>query len=165
MNIKLLLLSLPLLLLIGMALFGLARLSFHRANVGLVDGRLRGCPQSPNCYNTEAHPGTANNFAAQSREKAWLGLQQIVSAQGGKIMSVDDAYLWATFTSRLFGFVDDLEARVDEENQQIHLRSASRIGYSDFGVNRRRVENIQRRLAIHLHQTLLKNRSDAPAAR
>lgn len=165
MNIKLIFLPLALLLLIVMALFGLARLSQNRANVGLIDGKLPGCPSSPNCYNTEEHPETAIRFAPEDREKAWLGLQQIVTDQGGSISRVNDTYLWATFRSRLFGFVDDLEARVDEENRRIHLRSASRIGYSDFAANRSRVQRIQRCLAIHLHQELLKNRSDAGTAR
>ena len=164
MNIKLIFLPLALLLLVVMALFGLARLSQNRANAGLIDGKLRGCPQSPNCHSTEAHPETAIRFAPEGREKAWLGLQQIITEQGGIISSVNDDYLWATFRSRLFGFVDDLEARVDEENHRIHLRSASRIGYSDFAANRRRVQRIQQRLAIHLNQALLRNRSDAPPA-
>lgn len=165
MNIKLIFLPLALLLLVVMALFGLARLSQNRANAGLIDGKLRGCPQSPNCHSTEAHPETAIRFAPEGREKAWLGLQQIITEQGGIISSVNDDYLWATFRSRLFGFVDDLEARVDEENHRIHLRSASRIGYSDFTANRRRVQRIQRRLAIHLNPALLRNSGDAPAAR
>lgn len=45
----------------------------------------------------------------------------------------------AIFTSKFFGFVDDLECRIDQANHTIHLRSASRVGHSDFGANRKRV--------------------------
>jgi uncharacterized protein (DUF1499 family) len=68
---------------------------------------------------------------------------------GGKIITDDGGYLHATFTSRIFRFVDDLELRLDGENGIIHLRSASRTGYSDFGVNRKRAEQFQALFRSH----------------
>ncbi|HEY5717459.1 MAG TPA: DUF1499 domain-containing protein, partial [Motiliproteus sp.] len=71
-------------------------------------------------------------------------LQQSIEAQGGVLVRVQDDYLAATFTSSLFGFVDDLEARLELDKQQIQLRSASRVGHSDLGANRTRVELLRR---------------------
>jgi uncharacterized protein (DUF1499 family) len=67
-----------------------------------------------------------------------------VTALGGSIEREEDGYLHATFRSRLFGFVDDLECRRDGD--VIQVRSASRTGWWDLGVNRRRVESIRRAL-------------------
>ncbi|MDQ6965890.1 MAG: DUF1499 domain-containing protein, partial [Mariprofundaceae bacterium] len=59
----------------------------------------------------------------------------------------DDDYLHATFTSRLFRFVDDVELHRDAASGVVHIRSASRVGHSDFGVNRKRVEVIRKLLS------------------
>lgn len=66
---------------------------------------------------------------------------------GGKIVLEDDFYLWATFNTRIFRFVDDLELRMDKENGVIHIRSSSQVGYSDMGANRRRIENFRARFS------------------
>ena len=66
---------------------------------------------------------------------------------GGKIVLKDVFYLWAAFNTRTFCFVDDLELRIDKENGVIHVRSSSRVGYSDKGANRRRIEDIRFRLS------------------
>lgn len=60
-------------------------------------------------------------------------------------MFEDERYLWATFSTRIFRFIDDLELRLDEENGVMHVRSSSRVGYSDMGANRRRVEDLRLR--------------------
>ena len=62
---------------------------------------------------------------------------------GGQVQTVDGDRLVATFTSRLFRFVDDFALRVDGSAGLLHIRSASRVGYGDFGVNRRRVERFR----------------------
>jgi uncharacterized protein (DUF1499 family) len=59
------------------------------------------------------------------------------------IINQQQHYIAATFTSKVFKFVDDFEIRIDAEEHQLHIRSASRIGYSDLGVNRRRVEQFR----------------------
>jgi uncharacterized protein (DUF1499 family) len=74
-------------------------------------------------------------------------LSQIIeSTRGGSIVHSTDTYLRAEFASRFLRFVDVLELLVDENEKVIHVRSASRIGSFDFGVNRRRVEALRRRL-------------------
>jgi uncharacterized protein (DUF1499 family) len=60
-----------------------------------------------------------------------------------KVVTVKANYIHAEFRSRLFGFVDDVEFSFDEDPKTVHLRSASRTGYYDFGVNRKRMERIR----------------------
>jgi len=73
---------------------------------------------------------------------AWARLNHVISEQGGVIDQDDGHYLHATFTSSLFRFVDDVELRLDSAAGVIQIRSASRAGRSDFGVNRQRIERI-----------------------
>jgi len=63
---------------------------------------------------------------------------------GGIIQVEKDNYLAATFISSIFGFVDDLEIRIEPGQKTIHLRSASRVGRGDGGVNRKRVEQLKK---------------------
>jgi uncharacterized protein (DUF1499 family) len=65
---------------------------------------------------------------------------QIIEELGGKVVVADDEYVSATFASSIFGFVDDVECRLDASKEQIQIRSASRVGHSDLGVNRKRME-------------------------
>jgi len=67
----------------------------------------------------------------------------IIGEMGGSVQLEKADYLAATFTSSLFRFVDDLELRIDTVQKTIHLRSASRVGHSDLGVNRKRVERLK----------------------
>jgi uncharacterized protein (DUF1499 family) len=80
------------------------------------------------------------------RNGAWAAVLAVVESTGGTVEAATDIYLWATYRSRLFRFVDDLELRLDAEKGVVHVRSASRLGYSDFGVNRERVEMLRKRL-------------------
>jgi uncharacterized protein (DUF1499 family) len=114
--------------------------------VQLVDGKLRACPSSPNCVSSESdltssrvEPLTFQGLP----EKAWNDLKETIREMGGKIQEEHDGYLWATFISRLFRFVDDVEFRMVPTDRVIHVRSGSRMGYSDLGVNRRRVERLR----------------------
>lgn len=68
------------------------------------------------------------------------------------IVTETDNYFHAEFKSALMGFVDDSEFYHDEREDVIHVRSASRVGYSDFGVNRRRVESIRERFNRELKE-------------
>jgi uncharacterized protein (DUF1499 family) len=64
------------------------------------------------------------------------------------MVQVTGHYVHAKFTSRLFRFVDDVEFCIDDDLRIIHVRSSSRVGYFDFGVNRRRIERIRAKLAM-----------------
>ncbi len=114
--------------------------------VGLIDGKLRACPNSPNCVSSENDSPSSRieplTFQG-SPEKAWGNLKETTREMGGKIQEERDGYLWATFTSWIFRFVDDVEFRMVSSDCMIHVRSGSRVGYSDLGVNRRRVEKLR----------------------
>jgi uncharacterized protein (DUF1499 family) len=78
----------------------------------------------------------------EAREKL---ISVIDSMKRSEIVAAKTNYMHATFKSALFGFADDVEFSFDDERKFIDVRSASRTGYYDFGVNRRRVEEIRRR--------------------
>jgi len=112
---------------------------------GLQEGRLRPCPDRPNCVSSE--PGDRSPVLpltfSGSPDKDWNRLKSTVRKLGGTIEEDTNTYLRATFTSRIFRFVDDVEFRLVPEEGIIHVRSASRVGYSDFGVNRKRAERLR----------------------
>ena len=116
---------------------------------GAGDNRLPPCPESPNCVSSlskeKSHyvePLTYNTPVEEAREKL---ISVIQSMKRSEIVTVDNNYLHATFKSFLFGFVDDVEFSFDDGKKTIDVRSASRTGYYDLGVNRRRVEEIRKR--------------------
>ena len=117
---------------------------------GLREGRLRPCPPKPNCVCSEmadeAHLVPPVAVAAEDWPRIRDLARQAVEEMGGRVERVDENYLWATFRSRIFRFVDDLELRFDEADKVVHLRSAARLGYSDFGVNRKRVAALRKLL-------------------
>ncbi|MGE4423697.1 MAG: DUF1499 domain-containing protein [Pseudodesulfovibrio sp.] len=134
------------------ALFGLSRMSARTPDgLGPVDGRLASCPGSDNCVSSEAEnpdrrvaPLPANGPVDEVMARL---AEAVGSMVGGKVAEVRGNYLHAVFTSRLWRFRDDLECLYDQEAGRIEVRSASRVGYSDFGVNRKRVELLRERLA------------------
>src|SRR5215510_9660661 len=114
--------------------------------LGVKDGRLGPCRASPNCVSSQADRAVdpahfVEPFAIRgSPDAAWATLSEIVrSAKRARIVSERPDYLRAEFTSRLLGFVDDVEFLLDPKARVIQVRSASRLGYRDFGVNRQRV--------------------------
>jgi len=125
----------------------------------LVDGRLRACPNSPNCVSSESDSASSRieplTFQGPP-EKAWSDLKETIRELGGKIQEEHDGFLWTTFTSRVFRFVDDVEFKMVSTEGMIHVRSGSRVGYSDLGVNRRRVEKMR---------TLFNQKKDQKAGR
>jgi uncharacterized protein (DUF1499 family) len=131
------------------ALFVMGKISTRGQAPGLVDGRLSTCPDKPNCVCSEyredsAHHIHALELAEQSAKNANARMVAIITEFGGVVTTAHPDYIAATFTSPLFGFVDDLEIRFDFEAGLIHFRSASRVGYGDLGANRKRVELVQR---------------------
>jgi uncharacterized protein (DUF1499 family) len=108
---------------------------------------LSPCPNKPNCVSSQAK--SADQFVAPYKlllppAEAWLEFQKILkSRERTKITEITDRYLRAESTSFFFRFVDDIEAMLDSDSRQIHIRSASRLGYRDFGVNRKRIEELR----------------------
>jgi uncharacterized protein (DUF1499 family) len=110
---------------------------------------LAPCPDSPNCVSTRSNdpwrampplPYLESNHESMDR------LVEIVRGmRRASIVSAFPAYLHVEFRSALFRFVDDVEFVLDDSARVIHFRSASRTGYYDFGVNRRRMQEISDR--------------------
>lgn len=112
---------------------------------GLVSGSLAPCPDKPNCVCSEfgedaAHYITPLDYSGVSEQNAMGELLQIIEDLGGEVVVSNDEYIAATFSSSLFGFVDDVEFRLEPSQERIQIRSASRVGHSDLGVNRNRAE-------------------------
>jgi len=113
-------------------------------------GRLPSCPETPNCVCSEyqedgvhaVEPLTVNIGEADAVRL----IGRILSQMGGEVVVQQEHYVAATFSSPLFGFIDDFELRFDPATGQLHVRSASRVGYSDGGVNRKRVNQFRQRL-------------------
>jgi len=110
-------------------------------------GRLAPCPESPNCvssYDTDEEHGIAPLAFSGDAARAWARLQAAVADESRvEVVTQTERYLHAEFTSFLFRFVDDVEFLLDEQAGVIHCRSASRVGRSDLGVNRRRIERLR----------------------
>jgi len=118
-------------------------------NLGLQNGMLKACPDSPNCVCSESHTHSdAQHFiqAMTGNETTWLKLKTTALEQGGSMQIEHDDYMYMTFSTSVFHYVDDVEFRFDRAAGLIHVRSASRIGRSDFGVNRKRVEALKKAL-------------------
>jgi uncharacterized protein (DUF1499 family) len=113
--------------------------------------RLAPCPRSPNCVSTEAPPGSSKRMEpipyTGSLDAARARLLQVVrDYPRARIVSdvgLEPHYLKAECRSKLFHFVDDVEFVLDDEAKRIRFRSASRLGRKDFGVNRKRMEEIR----------------------
>ena len=116
-------------------------------NLGVKDARLAPCPSSPNCVSSDAddssHFVPAFQLAAPVPE-AWRAVRSVVAKlPRTSIVTATDDYLYAECRSAFFGFVDDLELHLRPEQNIIAVRSAARLGRSDFGVNRKRVETVR----------------------
>ena len=122
--------------------------------LGVHDGKLAPCPASPNCVSSQStdkdHAVEPIPFSGTSAE-TMADLKKILSGiPRARTVTATETYLHAEFTSALFRFVDDVEFWFDDRTRTIHLRSASRAGRPDLGVNRKRVEDLQAAMrALH----------------
>jgi uncharacterized protein (DUF1499 family) len=114
--------------------------------VGVVAGRLTGCPETPNCVSSDAPPTDPHHVAALADPagSTWPALIEKVAAMDGAVLVRSDGnYAHFTFESRLFGFVDDVEFHRRSATGEIAVRSASRVGRGDLDANRKRIEAIR----------------------
>lgn len=124
-------------------------------NLGVdASGQLASCPSTPNCVSSQSQDSEhyIEPYRIES-DRAWENLVQVVEDfDGSEIITNTGDYLYAEFTTKLMGFVDDVEFVRDEENQRFDVRSASRIGESDLGVNSKRLKILRSELE-NLSQT------------
>jgi uncharacterized protein (DUF1499 family) len=120
-------------------------------DIGLKDGRLAPCPNRPNCVVSQSGDKRhrIEPIAYEGAKPAAMALiQQVVQELAGThIVTQTDKYLHVEFKSRIMGFVDDVEFFFPD-SAVIHMRSASRVGYFDFGTNRKRLEIIRDRFQM-----------------
>lgn len=115
-------------------------------NLGYETGRLAPCKASPNCVSSQADPKDEEHYIAPIALKgeAIAAVRKAVEAMPRTaVVRVEPGYLYAEFRSKLMGFVDDVEFLHDPAKGVVHVRSASRLGRRDFGVNRSRVEGLR----------------------
>jgi uncharacterized protein (DUF1499 family) len=121
-------------------------------NLGVKDGRLAPCRRTPNCVSSQADPSDREHciapiaFKGTTVEAMVAARRAIESMERSSIVREERGYIYAEFRSKLLGYVDDLELVFDEKAGVFHVRSASRLGRRDFGVNRKRVEALRRLL-------------------
>lgn len=109
---------------------------------------LKECPSSPNCVSSTTK--SEDHYMEPIQYKGDIGLakenlMKVLDTEKRVSVTQDtDSYVKSEFKIALFGFVDDVEFLFDDTNKKIHFRSASRVGYSDFGVNKKRMIRIKR---------------------
>ena len=130
------------------SLMSLLSCSGHRpSNLGIHNNQLTTCPTSPNCVSSDAfddgHKVAPFHFNAAATD-TWKKVKTtVLEIPRTKIITETEDYLHAECSSATFGFVDDLELHLRSSEGMIAIRSASRLGYSDFGVNRERIETLR----------------------
>jgi uncharacterized protein (DUF1499 family) len=121
-------------------------------NLGVKDGKLAPPKRTPNSVSSQADQADAEHYIAPIAFKgdaiaAMAAARKAVeSMPGATVIRHEGGYLYAEFRTRLMRFVDDVEFAFDEKAGLLHVRSASRLGRRDFGVNRARVESLRRRI-------------------
>ncbi len=122
--------------------------------IGVNNGKLAGCPSTPNCVSSQVaaidrqHTITPIEFDGDNSNSIAKLKQVLQTMPNHKIVQERDNYLYIEFTSKLMGFVDDVEFYLDKDSKKIQVRSASRLGESDWGVNRQRIEDIRVALGV-----------------
>jgi uncharacterized protein (DUF1499 family) len=121
--------------------------AYRPLNLGITDGKLSPCPDSPNCVSSQSSDKRHFIEPVLYEGTEQTAMERLIEVIQGmkrcRIVTMEDHYIHAEFTSAFFRFVDDVEFYFDSEAKIIHMRSASRIGYSDFGVNRQRMEKVR----------------------
>jgi|SRR5689334_16357120 len=116
------------------------------ANLGARDGRLAPCKRTPNCVSSQADPADRQHYIAPLAFAGSINeLRRAIEALPRVTVIRSEAdYLYAEFRTPLMRYVDDVE--FVKVGSVVHVRSASRLGRSDLGLNRKRVEQIRRLL-------------------
>lgn len=120
-------------------------------NTGLMASELNACPNTPNCVQSsdesdESHYMKPWKYSAPREITYDLLLEKLRETNRVKIASAEENYIHAVFTIPLFGFKDDVEFYFPGNENTIHFRSASRVGHSDLGVNKRRMNTLRKAL-------------------
>jgi uncharacterized protein (DUF1499 family) len=114
-------------------------------NLGVKNGRFAPCKPTPNCVSSQADPADKEHYIAPIAFSGTMPelRRAVESMTRATVISEEGNYLYAEYKSALLGYVDDVELLLDESARLVHVRSASRLGRSDFGVNRKRIEELR----------------------
>jgi len=127
-----------------MSLAACAAAAPARSQNGAAPRTIRPCPSSPNCVSTESGDAVLAFRLAMPARDAWPRVRAaVLQLTRCRIADESPTYLRAECTSLIFRFVDDLEIELREPSATLAVRSASRVGYSDLGVNRRRLDQLR----------------------
>lgn len=121
-------------------------------SLGVKGDKLSKCSWKPNCVCSCYHDDPDHFIepinSRKPLESTWAELITMINEdKSAKTVTQSEHYLHIEFSSSLLGFVDDVEFLAAAEDQVIHVRSASRLGVRDFGVNRKRIEAIRTHLS------------------
>ena len=127
----------------------------------VLSGLLPQCESKPNCtcseyFNDTKHFISPLEYSLEENHVDSKDIIQILNLSleeiGGVIISGNNTHINAIFTSHFFRFVDDVNVRIDKTNKVIHFRSKSRVGHSDFGANKSRIEQLKEQIKINLNK-------------
>ena len=131
-----------------LALIPLAVACVGKPNVGVLNNELKPCPDKPNCVSSYAPESDREHYVMPIKSSSPLVCMEKLSKELSQKDNVDlitkrSDYSHLVYTSSIMRFKDDVELYLDKDRKNIQIRSASRTGYSDMGVNRKRVESIK----------------------
>ena len=117
-------------------------------STGIINGKFKPCPKTPNCVSTMA-PKEDKHYINpihynSSQEQAVEKMIQVINSFRTTIVVKENNYIHAVFSTKILRFKDDVEFYFDDKNKTIHFKSASRVGKSDLGKNRKRMEKIRK---------------------
>ena len=114
-------------------------------NLGVKNGRFAACKPTPNCVSSQADSADQEHYIAPIVFSGNMNdlRRAVESMERATVITEEGSYLYAEYKSRLMGYVDDVELLLDEKARLVHVRSASRLGRSDFGVTRKRIEELR----------------------
>jgi uncharacterized protein (DUF1499 family) len=115
-------------------------------NLGVRNGRLAPCKPTPNCVSSQSDPADATHYVAPLAGTIAHVRNALDRTPRARIITDEPNYLYVEFRTRLMRYVDDVEFYFD--GRVVHVRSCSRIGRSDLGTNRRRVERLRRAIDV-----------------
>ena len=134
-------------ILIIIALIALSIASRNAPDLGMHNGKLMPCPDTPNCQCSEyAGDHYIEPVKIDPDQFTMEQAVEVIKSMDGKLIITENYYIRAEFTTTLLRFIDDFELRFDNESGLLHIRSASRVGHSDLGKNRQRIDKFKSQL-------------------
>lgn len=125
-------------------------------DLGFKDGQFKACSWKPNCVSSTADRNDAKHYIAPLKLTADVGAEwrklrvHIANTRSASVVLEYPGYIQVEFKSEKLGFIDDAEFAIDHKAGLIQMRSASRLGIRDFGVNRKRIEDLRTALSTPL---------------